>query len=231
MTQVFHGMSRFAWELVCHQGRLRRAKPEVRNGLVVRVVGKGGQCFFTSEVLVAAIYAGGRIDRRTPRQPHGRWALPGGIAQQHGVVLAAEFDADELTHTGKWWDHGECVLAQDVPTECLEVIAYVRAGHHVYDELDRADTDLPPLPPEQAAVIDRIGTDEVMVLPAISAAGVPGAAAWRSRDRWKGTRRHPVGLDEFWLPASLHTAGLEQMHHTGGGELLAPGIQQKPAAA
>jgi hypothetical protein len=79
---------------------------------VWRIVGQGGFCYWTSEARMAANYGGGRAEPRLPAPPTGRWALPGGIANQDGVVLACDFADGELTYSHRPNSHEEYVTAE-----------------------------------------------------------------------------------------------------------------------
>jgi hypothetical protein len=61
---------------------------------------------------MAANYGGGRAEPRLPAPPTGRWALPGGIANQDGVVLACDFADGELTYSHRPNSHEEYVTAE-----------------------------------------------------------------------------------------------------------------------
>jgi hypothetical protein len=212
MTVVYHGLSRFAWEVVQRQGALRCARGEVRAGLICRVVGNGGELFVTTDAYMAAIFAATRIDRRTLDRTTvaaiGRQEIPEGIAQQDGVVLATE--ADDLSSTERTERDGEYVCTQDIPAERLHLLAYIREGYPVADELERGDVELPPLSSAHEALLRQIDPDQVLVMPSARVADLPSQQgtrhatrhaidAWSRHDRWKGTRRHPVRLHEFWL--------------------------------
>jgi hypothetical protein len=152
----YHGMERVAWEIVCHQGRLRPATAGHDGTRVWRIVADRGYCYFTSDPDMAAIYAGGKADRRLPTQPTGRWKLPGGIANQDGVVLACDFTPGELTYTHRPNSHEEYVTDQPVPADRLKVVAFIPSGSNVFDALKHRESP-PPLPAadqERIAAID-----------------------------------------------------------------------------
>lgn len=162
---LYHGLSRFQWAAAVHQGRLRRARKVRRDGRLDRIVGRGGTLYFTSNPRTAAVYAGGRCDLRYPRFPATRWALPGGIANQHGIVLRCEFDPDEVHKTrNNHRSQSEYVVRQDIPVERLTVVAYLRMGHHIYTELARAEQP-PPLPKDKQREIRKLRRNQPMVIP------------------------------------------------------------------
>lgn len=142
---LFHGMSRWSWEVVRHQGQLRPAYTAQEGGRIYKVVEGRGFVYFCSEPRMAAIYAGGDPALRMPTLiGRGRWSLPGGIANQDGVVIAADFEDGELTFTHRPNSHEEYVTDRPVAADRLRLVAFIPKGSKVADALRRAEQP-PPL--------------------------------------------------------------------------------------
>jgi hypothetical protein len=145
---LYHGLMRRYWELAKAQGALRRGRYEDRgDGYRWIIVGRGGVQWFTPDIRIAAVYAGGEIAKRYPRWPHGRWGLPNGIANQNGVIVACEFDPAEVTARS---DRTQLEISTDIPISRLTEVAFIRQGHNVHAEARRCAA-VPPPPPDIAA--------------------------------------------------------------------------------
>lgn len=168
MLTLYHGMARFHWEIVRRQGRLRLGKQEVRGDRRWRIVGRGGVIFLTVDLEVAAIYAGGRADKRYPTWPTGRWKLPGGIANQEGVILTTKLPAEAITRVGKLRTHAEFTYDQEIPVEALAVAAHIREGHNIYSEMRRA-AQPPPMPRDMARQMRAVPRNKVLEIRGIRA--------------------------------------------------------------
>lgn len=149
----FHGMSRWSWEVVRHQGQLRPSYTAQDGGRIYKVVEGRGFVYFCSEPRMAAIYAGGAPALRMPTLiGRGRWSLPGGIANQDGVVIAADFEDGELTFTHRPNSHEEFVTDRPVAADRFRVVAFIPKGSKVADALRRAEQP----PPLTAAELERL---------------------------------------------------------------------------
>lgn len=161
----YHGMSRWSWEVVRHQGRLRPAYSAQDGERIYKVVEDRGFVYFTSTAPMAAVYAGGDPLKRLPTLAgRGRWKLPGGIANQDGVVIAGDFEEGELTWTHRPGSHEEWVSDRPVDADRLRVVAFIPKGSNV-DEATRRAEQPPPLSAADQERLEAIGRDAPICWP------------------------------------------------------------------
>jgi hypothetical protein len=169
---MFHGMSRWAWEVVQHQGRMRPAYTAQDGERLYKVVEDRGYVYFCDDLDTAAIYAVGNPAIRftwwvkgfpTPIG-RGRWTLPGGVANQDGVVIAGEFDPGELTYNHRPNSHDEYVTDRPVGVDRLRVVAFIPKGSKVSEAIKRGEQP-PPLSAAERKRLESIDRDGEIAWP------------------------------------------------------------------
>jgi hypothetical protein len=125
-------------EVVKHQGRLRPPYTAQDGERLYEVVADRGFVYFCSDPGMAAIYAGGNPALRMPSVlGRGRWTLPGGIANQDGVVIAGDFQPGELTFTHRPNSHEQFVTDRPVAASRLRVVTFIPEGSKVSEAIER----------------------------------------------------------------------------------------------
>ena len=162
---LFHGMSLWSWRVVNCQGRLRPAYTARDGERLYKVVEGRGFVYFCSDPGMAAIYAGGNPALRLPTLAgRGRWKLPGGIANQDGVVIAGDFEPGEMVYTRRPNSHEEWVSDRPVTVSRLRVVAFIPEGSKVAEAVERRE-ELPPLSDADRERLEAIDPDEPIAWP------------------------------------------------------------------
>jgi hypothetical protein len=180
---LYHGLSRWGWELVKHSGQLRPAYGAQAEGRLYKVVAADrGSIYFCDDPATASVYAAWNPELRftwwikgvPTRLGKRRWTVPGRVAYDDGVVIAADFEDGELTFIHRTNSHPEYATDQCIDADRLRVVAFIPKGSKVDDALRRCE-QVPPLPQDDREKLEEIDPDADIFWPGPLVADLEGA--------------------------------------------------------